>query len=146
MTRFLVDTSCMVAALCHWHQYHQPATREVERRLDGGEDFLVAAPALVEAYAVLTRLPPPNRLSPAAVRVLLATNFMGENVEVVALEADAYSRLLQSAPDRGIAGGSIYDAVIVSCGLAAGANFLLTFNDRQFRYLAVQGIEVVVPV
>jgi len=70
---------------------------------------------------------------------------MGDTAEIVALGADTYAHLLQSAPERNIAGGAIYDAVILESGLAAGADVLLTFNDRQFRALAGSAIQIVVP-
>jgi len=54
---FAVDTSCMVAAVCTWHEHHAAAAGEIERRLGRGERMAIPAPALVEAYAVLTRLP-----------------------------------------------------------------------------------------
>ncbi len=135
----------MVASLCAWHEHHEQAARAIEQRLDSGEVLVVAAPALVETYAVLTRLSPPHRLSPADSRALLEANFIGDGVETVALDGPAYQRLLQGAPARGIAGGRIYDAVIVACGLAGRVDALLTFNERQFRSLAVQGITIVVP-
>ena len=50
-----------------------------------------------------------------------------------------------SAPNQGIAGGGIYDAVIVACGLTARVDALLTFNERQLRPLATQTIQIVVP-
>lgn len=145
MPRFLPDTSCMVAALCAWHEHHERAAREIERRLGSGEVLVVAAPALVETYAVLTRLPPPHRLSPTDGKTLLEANFMDDAVEMVALEADSYRRLLRSAPERSISGGRIYDAVIVSCALVAKAEALLTFNERQFRLLAGKAVAIVVP-
>jgi predicted nucleic acid-binding protein len=119
--------------------------REIDRRLSSGETLLVAAPGLIEAYAVLTRLPPPHRLSPTDTRTLLVANFMSDPVQVVALEANGYAHLLQDAPERRIAGGTIYDAVILACALAAGADVLLTFNDRHFRQLAVEGVQIVIP-
>jgi len=136
----------MVAAVCTWHEHHERAARQIEQRLTSGEELLVAVAALVEAYAVLTRLPPPYRLSPTDARALIGANFMGDTAEIVALGVEPYVRLLQSAPERNIAGGAIYDAVILAAGLAAGADVLLTFNDRQFRALAVPGIQIVVPV
>jgi predicted nucleic acid-binding protein len=136
----------MVAALCAWHEHHERAVREIELRLGNGEALVVAAPALIETYAVLTRIPPPHRLSPTSSKMLLEANFMGDGVETVALDADAYRRLLERAPERDIAGGRIYDAIIVACGLAAGVDVLLTFNDRQFRSLVPQGVQIVVPL
>lgn len=145
MTRFLPDTSCIVAALCAWHEHHERAARELERRLESGGNLVVAAPALVETYAVLTRLPSPHRLSPADSQALLEANLMGDDVELVALATEEYVRLLRGAPERGIAGGRTYDAVIVACGVAAKVDVILTFNERQFSPLADPGIQVVVP-
>lgn len=65
MTRFVPDTNCMIASVCTWHEHHERTAAEIDRRLERSETLFVAAPALVEAYAVLTRLPPPYRLSPA---------------------------------------------------------------------------------
>lgn len=145
MSRFLLDTSCMVAAVCGWHEHHDTA-REVERRLDEGEDLVLAAPALVETYAVLTRLPAPHRLSPAVSLALLEANFLAEDAEVIALDTDAYVRLLRTAPELGVAGGAMHCAVIVACALLGKADTLLTLNERQFRALASPGIRILVPV
>ena len=50
----------MVAAVCGWHVRHAVAAAEIERRLDRGERMAIAARAIAETYAVLTRLPPPT--------------------------------------------------------------------------------------
>lgn len=143
--RFLIDTSCIIAVLCTWHEHHDRATRAIEQRLDEGGTLVVAAPGLIEAYAVLTRLPPPHRLSPSNSEALLTANFMNDAIELMALGTDEYDRLLRDAPRRGIAGGAIYDGVILACALAARANVLLTFNQRQFELLAAGEIDIVVP-
>src|SRR5579859_7228972 len=109
----------MVAAVSAWHEHHARAVREITRRLDDGGFLVVAAPALVETYAVLTRLPPPHRLSPSDSRAVLDANFMDDLVELVAADAVAYRRLLRDAPGRAVSGGQIYDAVIVACALEA---------------------------
>ena len=57
MASFLPDTSCMVAAICSWHQHYERAAGAIESRLDRRERMIVAAPALIETYSVLTRLP-----------------------------------------------------------------------------------------
>jgi len=139
---FLPDTSCIIAALVDWHERHEAAAREVSTRLAAGERLVVAAPALVEAYAVLTRLPAPHRLSPGDALALLDANFFGQ--EVVALDASSYRTLLSNAPARSIAGGRTYDAVIARCAVRARAAVILTFNERHFRGLA-EGVEIVTP-
>lgn len=145
MSRFLPDTSCIVASVCSWHEHHQQAAGEIERRLNRGDTLVVAAPALVESYAVLTRLPPPHRLSAVDAHRLLEANFMSSAVETVALEAEEYLRLLARAVAADVVGGRLYDAVIHACGLAANVEVLLTFNERQFRSLG-GSIDIVVPM
>jgi predicted nucleic acid-binding protein len=145
MPSFLPDTSCMVAAVCGWHVHHVSASLEVKRRLGEGESLILAAPTLVEAYAVLSRLPPPHRLSPADGWLLIRASFVDHAAEVVALDSDAIQRLLDEHAARGVAGGGIYDALIVGCALKAGANAILTFNARQFRPVAPADTRVIVP-
>ena len=64
MRRFLPDTSCLVAAVCSWHEHHPATVEELVRRAKRREETVMAAPALIETYSVLTRLPPPYRLRP----------------------------------------------------------------------------------
>lgn len=144
MSSFLPDTSCMVAAVCGWHEHHSRAAREFELRLSQEEELIVAAPALVETYAVLTRLPPPHRLSPADALALLQTNFI-DGLKIIALDGKSYRSLLLQAPPDGVTGGQIYDAVIAACALQAKAAALLTFNERHFLAFAKKGINIIVP-
>jgi predicted nucleic acid-binding protein len=134
----------MVAAICTWHEHHPRAVAEIARRLRQRERMVVAAPALVEAYAVLTRLPPPHRLSPANALTLLEANFM-KGATVVALPARSYRDLLRRAPPEGIAGGRTYDAVIAECVRRTRDVTLLTFNAADFQPFVSRGLDVVVP-
>jgi predicted nucleic acid-binding protein len=144
MAAFLLDTSCMVAAVCSWHEHHERAALAIESRLDRRERMVVAAPSLIEAYSVLTRLPAPHRLSPADALSLMEANFM-RPVKVVALPADDYKAILRGAPAAGISGGRIYDAIIAACAHRENVRTLLTFNDSHFRPLAGPKLAVVVP-
>jgi predicted nucleic acid-binding protein len=128
---FAVDTSCIVAVVCSWHEHHEVAASEVERRLERRERLVVPAPALVESYAVLTRLPPPHRLAAADAWALIEANFITQ-AAVQALVASVYVDLLRGAVARDIAGGRTYDLVIGECARDAGAEVLLTFNRRHF--------------
>lgn len=141
---FSLDTSCIVAAVCAWHEGHAVAADEIERRLDRGEVLTVPAPALVEAYAVLTRLPSPHRLSAADAWTLLATNFV-QQATVVALTGAAYTTLLQRLAKEGVAGGRTYDAVIGECARQRQVAVLLTFNRRHFEP-PPDGVAVIEPL
>ena len=143
MPRFLPDTSVLVAAVCAWHEHHAPAAAEIEWRLERGERLVVAGPTLVEAYAVLTRLPAPHRLAATDAYALLEANFLGG--QIMTLDASGYREVLARASGVGIAGGQTYDAVVAACARAAGVETLLTFNARHFRRLAGSELAVVVP-
>lgn len=145
MPRFMADTNCVVALLSPRHEHHERAAGEIERRLDEGQIMVLAAHALVETYAVLTRLPAPHRLSPSDCRALLEANFAPEMVEVVALTAEGYRRLIHDAPAGNISGGRVYDAVIAACARSADVDTLLTFNERHFAQFSGEDLAIVVP-
>jgi predicted nucleic acid-binding protein len=134
----------MVAFSCGWHPDHERLRKEMGARVARGETLVIAAPALVESYSVLTRLPAPYRLSATDALFLLEANFM-EPAEVVSLKVGEYLSLLRSAPTSGVAGGRIYDAVILQCALRAEVAVLLTLNERHFRAFQPRGLKVMVP-
>lgn len=130
MTRVLIDTSCLVAAALPQHQHHATTIAELMRRRHAGHVFVMAAHAVTEAYAVLTRLPPPHRLSPADAVVLLDRNW--GSCETVALTATETWRVLRQHAAGGLAGGRVYDGVIAACAKKGKASQLLTWNARHF--------------
>lgn len=101
-----------------------------------------AAHAIAEAYAVLTRLPPPHRISPADALTLVEGNFLEG---AVALDVQGYRRLLRRAGRDAISGGRVYDALIAECAIKAKADVLLTFNARHFAHIEASGVRVLVP-
>ena len=142
MTRFLPDTSCLVAAVCSWHEHHAATAEELARRSKRREEMVMAAPALVEAYAVLTRLPPPYRLRPQDALAVLVGSWGGGG------RGDDRARrpgpFLRALPGSGIAGGSSHDAHIAACARKAKAGVILTWNVRDFERVA-EGVEVASP-
>ena len=133
----------MIAAVCSWHEHHEATGNEIESRLAGRAKMIVAAPALVEAYAVLTRLPLPHRWSPQTALTLLENNFF-KLATVIALNAKLYETLLLVAPKNNVAGGRTYDAVIGACAEQGKASTVLTFNAGDFLALR-QNYAVLVP-
>ncbi len=117
---------------------------ELDRRLGRRERLIVAAPALVEAFAVLTRLPPPHRLGGGDALAVLESNFV-RRVTVVALRGAHYVKVLRHVAGKGVAGGRTYDAVIAGCALAARASVVLTWNVRDFEAVTDESIQVVAP-
>lgn len=133
----------MVAVVCTWHEHHGAAAAEIQSRLGRGERLAVAAPALVETYAVLTRLPSPHRLSPTDAWALIEANFM-KQATIVVLTGSGYARLLRRLARQMVAGGRSYDAIIAECARKAKAETLLTLNRRHFDP-PPQGVAVIDP-
>jgi predicted nucleic acid-binding protein len=124
------DTSVVVAALATWHEGHGSAWAAVERGVR------LPAHCLVEAYSVLTRLPPPHRIAPGPARDLLRGTFPGEPLT---LEGRAHHALLDRVVDAGVAGGAVYDALI---GMTAASHeaLLLTRDRKAGRVYAALGV------
>jgi len=144
MPTFLLDSSVMVAAVCSWHEHHLAAIGEIERRLRRRETMMVAAPTLVETYAVLTRLPSPHRLSSQDAKNLIEGNFLKE-YPCIALDENDYRRLVLEAPGKDVSGGRTYDWVIALCAQKAKSSALVTFNVRDFTSFSLQDVEIYLP-
>ena len=119
-----VDTSVVVAAFASWHEGHRSAEAVLAR------EPAVPAHVLVEAYSVLTRLPPPHRAPSSIVTVFLAQRF---RKAPLTLPARAWPRLLGLAAELGVTGGAVYDALVAATARHAGATLL----TRDRRAIAV---------
>ncbi|WP_454062700.1 PIN domain-containing protein [Candidatus Nitrospira salsa] len=144
MPTFLLDSSVMVAAVCSWHEHHQAAIEEIERRLKRRQTMIVAAPTLVETYAVLTRLPSPHRLSSHDAKNLIESNFLNE-YKCIALDENDYKHLVLEAPGKDVSGGRTYDWVIALCAQKAEVSVLLTFNIRDFTSFSLHDVGIYFP-
>ena len=105
---WLLDTSAAVALVLTDHDSH-PETFDALT----GRQLGLAGHAAFETYSVLTRLPPPARRTPAAVQRLLASDFP----HTAFLGPARAAELLGSLADSGIAGGSVYDALVGATAL-----------------------------
>ncbi len=114
-----VDTSVVVAGFASWHEGHEPAAAALARRPR------VPAHVLVEAYSVLTRLPPPHRAPADLVATFLAERFRQAPLVLPAVltSSSSWRRPVRAA------GGSVYDALIAATARHAGAT-LLTRDER----------------
>lgn len=130
--KVLLDTSVLVAGTLKLHADHQRARPWLLKAKKGEVEAIVAAHALAEAYAVLTRLPRPLRVSPAMAGQLIEHNVLNF-IEVIALTSADYRDLIQHLARVGIAGGATYDAVIACVAAQAQVDHIVTFNARDFR-------------
>lgn len=142
--RVALDTSCVVALLCAWHERNGAVAAAVGGALDGGATLIVPVHVLIESYAVLTRLPAPHRMAPSDAFRLLDENFRA-GVETPALGARDSWGFLGEASRDGIGGGRSYDALIAAAARRARATALYTLNARHFTHLERHGVTVVSP-
>ncbi|MEW6753351.1 MAG: PIN domain-containing protein [Candidatus Latescibacterota bacterium] len=138
------DSSVVVAALLAWHEHHAAARQELEAAM---EQFplLIPVPALVESYAVMTRLPAPHRLRPADAYALLRENFAA-SARADGLSGEECWALLERLAAGTVAGGRTYDAQILAAAVKSRARVLLTLNVAHFAPLAPEGMEIRSPV
>jgi predicted nucleic acid-binding protein len=118
--QLLIDTSVAVALAAASHEHHLATRKAI-----GGRSCGLSGHAAFETFSVLTRLPPPSRRTPAAVARLLAHNFPDSRF----LSADAAERLHGRLAMLGIAGGSVYDALVAAA--AAEHGITLATRDRR---------------
>ena len=116
----LVDTSVAVAIVLADHAGHTRTLDAVK-----GIRLGLSGHAWFETYSVLTRLPPGSRRSPRDVRHILEQDFPATRY----LDAPQLARLAQELAELGIAGGSVYDALVG----AAARRHRLTLLSRDLR-------------
>ena len=145
MSAVALDTSVVVAALLGAHEHHEAARRTVDDALTRPGGAVLPAPVLFEAYAVLTRLPPPWRLRADVAERLLRDTF-AEHATVASLpdESSAWS-IVRNLGQRGLIGGIVHDAHVVACAQAARASAFATLNGRDFARLDLGAMALVVP-
>ena len=99
----LLDTSAAIALVQRGHEKHA-AVRTALR----GRPLGLSGHAELETYSVLTRLPAPQRLTPATALRLIRTNFP----HTKRLPAIRAAELLEELVELRLAGGSTYDALV----------------------------------
>ena len=87
----------------------------------------ISVHSLAEVFNVLTGriLIPPKQA-----RMLIESNINGVNI--IALDASDYIRVLEKMSIRGFSGGVIFDALIAECALKNKVDTLYTLNLKHF--------------
>lgn len=118
----LLDTSAAVAFVVADHAAHGPTWEALADRSLG-----LAGHAWFETFSVLTRLPGASRRDAATVVLLLDDNFPQTRF----LDEETTVALTRSLAPAGVAGGSVYDALVASAARAHGLP--LASRDRRAR-------------
>jgi predicted nucleic acid-binding protein len=132
-----VDSSVVIAAFATWHEHHAIAGEAM-----AGRPRLVAH-AAVEAYSVLTRLPPPHRAHPSIVHAFISERF---SEPFLVLSETGYQELLATVAAGQILGGPAYDALIAFTAAEHQATLLSLDQRAAATYQAVGArVEQLVP-
>lgn len=123
-----VDSSVVIAAFASWHEHHAVAANRPR----------LIAHAAVEAYSILTRLPPPHRAQPSIVHAFIAERFTDP---FLTLSQVGYQELLATVASKQILGGPAHDALIAFT--AAEHRATLVSLDRRAA-AAYEGVGVAV--
>ena len=132
--KVLFDTSVLIAATLLRHEHHSPSAAaylKAERK-----SACCAAHSLAEIYAVLTRMPGAQRM--AGDQALLIVDQIRELLTIITLDEEDYYSALASAVALGIAGGTIYDALLAKCAIKANAGIIYTGDVDDFRRLGLE--------
>lgn len=116
----LLDTSAALAFVQPSHSGHATTYDALVGRPMG-----LAGHAAFETFSVLTRLPPPDRLTPRAARRLIEVNFPHTRY----LSAERSAALFGQLCASGISGGAVYDALVAAS--AAEHGLRLVSRDRR---------------
>ena len=126
------DASAAIASFARWHE-RRPAT---QRAL--GDHPAIVAHAAFETYSVLTRMPEPQRSSPAVVRVQLERRFADR---WIGLTAGELRQALERLEQLGISGGRTYDGLIAITAASNDAT-LVTLDRRALPTYLLVGVSV----
>lgn len=131
--QLLLDTSAAVALSLPEHDGRSAVLATVR-----GQRIGLAGHAAFETYSVLTRMPLPDRLTPAAAERLIATNFPHTRY----LSPAGAASLRKDLATTGLAGGAVYDA-LVAAAAREQSRPLVTRDRRALATYRALEIEVV---
>ena len=133
--KVFLDTSVLIAASWSEHPQFAGAKQLVGRVQSEELEGVICAHTLAELYAVLTRLPVRPAIGPEDALRIIEENVL-PRFRVVELGVETYARVLRQAAGRGLRGGVTYDALLMDCARASGAERIYTLNWKDFRRVA----------
>lgn len=138
------DTSVLVPAVVDQLSNHAASFACFAQYTTDEHTAYCSTHALAEAYAVLTALPLPRRISSHDARDLIENSFLPRLTVVSLLESD-YVAAIKVVAERGRTGGSVYDALHVIAAKKAECERVYTYNISHFEPLSTEEIAVTTP-
>jgi predicted nucleic acid-binding protein len=127
----LLDTSAALAFVQPSHGGHATTYAALVGRPKG-----LSGHAAFETFSVLTRLPPPDRLTPQAARRLIEVNFPHARF----LSSARSAALIAEMSASGVSGGAVYDALVAAAAAEHGLT-LVTRDGRAIGTYRAMGVD-----
>lgn len=118
------DTSALLALQCAADDFHAAA----ESVFDG--DCLAASRSRAEFYCAAT-----GRMNVPPDIALQLLESLDEFTEWISLSNAEETRVIKSAPKRGLQGRILFDALIAECAMKSGCKTIVTANPTHFRHV-----------
>ncbi len=130
--RTFFDSSVLIAASDGQHERHEESRPLLAAA--SPQTCACSAHSLAEAYACLSVLTGGRRQRPET--ALLLVEQIASRMTVVPLTADEYLAAIRAAALARVAGGTIYDALLLKCARKVDAEHIYTWNVRHFQLVA----------
>jgi predicted nucleic acid-binding protein len=140
---FSMDSNCLVALLHSGHPLNAQTSDAYLKIRGVAEGLVLSSHSRLETLSVLTRMPPPARVSLEHALESLDRSFGFARLEQP-LEED-YAHAIEACFRVNLAGGVLYDALIAHSVHRHGATKLLTWNTKHMKLVAPSGLEVLRP-
>jgi predicted nucleic acid-binding protein len=127
-----LDTSVLIAASDAGDNRHAPSFALLAAAIK--ETTACGAHTLAEIYAVLSRLPGAKRQRPEMAGLLVKQII--ERMTVVSLTAEEYATTIRKTAQMSLAGGIVFDALLLACARKIDAERIYTWNVRHFQMVA----------
>lgn len=144
--KLMLDTSVMVALIVAGHPEHAQTLARFKRLQTKKDTLVLCMHSLVELYAVLTRMPASPKIGPDLAKRLIKDNIEQLGIKTISLDALDYMAVLDEMTSLGLAGGLVYDMLIVQAARKSKSEGILTLNQSDFRRLCEHlSIRVILP-
>lgn len=141
----IVDTSILIRQTDTRSADRPLAVRATRNLLQSGEELNTFAQNMIEFWAVATRPFEANGLNMSPAQADAERRRWEAAIPLRFDPPDVYARWVYLVNQYNVSGKPTHDARIVAAMLAHGLTHILTFNGRDFRRFAPEGIVVVDP-
>lgn len=143
--RVLFDTSLLIALFVENHPQHDKASKAYTTLVKENAEPFISAHSLAETFRTLTKGTRYLDFTAKQARKIIREAIL-PNFSIVSLQADGYMEVIDELANKNLTGAIIYDALISKAATIAEANYLVTFNVKDFQKVFPEnGADLILP-